>query len=179
MVLQCVFLNFKNKFEFCVAISWGGWLKVFVKRLLHLRFVNYLLVCPVAFQILFELNVSYCFISLQICNTIGKPSHFDWTCKKTRTCVRSLTCQIRAQVTSCVLQKLLAWLDWLLPWLDLTFAFFHGVQLWTLNIINKGLTFTFNTYALKPYFSSKSAHPPDSYPPGSLILFDSVRVASE
>ena len=64
------------------------------------------------------------------------------------------------------------WLD--LTWLDLTFAIFHGVQLWTLNIINKGLTITFNTYAFKPYFSSKSAHPPDSYPPGTLILFDSV-----
>ena len=151
---------------------------VFVQ--LHLRSGNYLLVCPGAFQILFGLNVLYCFISLQICNTIAKPSQFRLDMKRTRTCVRSLTCQIREQLTSCVLQMFLAWLDltWLLPWLDLTFAIFHGVQLWTLNIINKGLTITFNTYAFKPYFSSKSAHPPDSYPPGTLILFDSVKVAA-
>ena len=175
MVLQCVFWNFKNKFEFCVTISWEGWLKVCV--------------CPIAPEVR-QLLVSmpwglpnfiwieclYCFISLQICNTIAKPSQFRLDMKRTRTCVRSLTCQIREQLTSCVLQMFLAWLDltWLLPWLDLTFAIFHGVQLWTLNIINKGLTITFNTYAFKPYFSSKSAHPPDSYPPGTLILFDSV-----
>lgn len=81
---------------------------VFVQRSLHLRSGNYLLVCPGAFQILFGLNVSYCFISLQICNTIGKPSQFRLDMKKTRTCVRSLTCQIREQLTSCVLQMFLA-----------------------------------------------------------------------
>ena len=81
---------------------------VFVQRLLHLRSGNYLLVCPGAFQILLGLNVSYCFISLQICNTIGKPSQFRLDMKKTRTCVRSLTCQIREQLTSCVLQMFLA-----------------------------------------------------------------------